>query len=254
MSQERTIMPDRETRTILLVDNSASILFYLAMLLKRLEYKVVTARNAEDALRMMEETVPSIVLTEVSLPRMSGVQFLKRMKDTARFKAIPAVILTSETDPGMKDACARLGCAAYLAKPVEPDVLYRTLQAVSESIPRTNIRLNASLKVIVGDGSLSGGTRRTEHATAISEGGLFIRTLYPQPRNALTPLQIFIHDREIKVKAVVLYTYPLGEGTFQEPGMGMKFVEISDADRALIRDFIRDQLTRDIVPREKGTA
>jgi DNA-binding NarL/FixJ family response regulator len=112
---------------------------------------------------MMEDAAPSLVLTELLLPRMNGVQFLKQIKDAARFKAIPAVILTSETDPGMKDTCMRLGCAAYLAKPVEPEVLYRTLQAVSESAPRANIRLNSSLKVIVGDSSVIGGSRRTVH-------------------------------------------------------------------------------------------
>jgi CheY-like chemotaxis protein len=241
-------MPDREIRTILLVDSSASILFYLSMLLKRLEYKVTSARSAEDALRMMEDSVPSIILTEIDLPRMSGVDFLKKIKGTASFKAIPVVILTSEKDPGMKAACMREGCAAYLSKPTEPDALYRTLQSVSESMPRTHIRLSASLTVIVGDDSAIGGTKRTEYATAISEGGLYIRTLYPQPRNAVTPLVIFINDRKIKAKAVVLYSFAKGQGPFEEPGMGMKFVEISDADRALIRDFIREQLTRDITP------
>jgi two-component system, chemotaxis family, chemotaxis protein CheY len=247
-------MPDRETRTILLVDSSASILFYLALLLKRLEYKVVTARSAEDALRMMHEALPSIIMTELSLPKMSGIQFLKHIKDTARFSAIPVVILTSENDPGMKDTCMRIGSAGYVAKPVEPDVLYRTLQTASESVPRLNIRLHASLKVIVGDGSALGGTRRTEFATAISEGGLYIRTLFPQPRNALTPLRLFINDREISAKAIVLYSYALGEGPFEEPGMGMKFVELSDADRALIRAFIKEQLTGDITPQDSGTA
>ncbi len=241
-------MPDRETRTILLVDSSASILFYLSMLLKRLEYKVAPAQSAEDALRMMEDAVPSIILTEIALPRMSGLEFLKKIKGTERFKAIPVVILTSAKDQGIKAACTREGCAAYLSKPAEPDALYQTLQSVSESIPRAHIRLSTSLTVMVGDDSEIGGTKRTEYATAISEGGLFIRTLYPRPRNAVTPLVIFINDRKIRTKAVVLYSYAKGQGSFEEPGMGMKFVEISDADRALIRDFIKERLTRDITP------
>ncbi len=241
-------MPDREIRTILLVDSSASILFYLSMLLKRLENKVASARSAEDALRMMEDSIPSIILTELSLPQMSGVEFLKKIKSTARFKAIPVVILTAEQDPGMKAACMREGCDAYLSKPAEPDALYRTLQSVSESMPRAHIRLSTSLTVIVGDDSAIGGTKRTEYASAISEGGLYIKTLSPQPRNAATPLVIFLNDRKIRVKAVVLYSYTQGQGPFGEPGMGMRFVEISDADRALIRNFIKERLTRDITP------
>lgn len=237
---------DREIRTILLVDSSASILFYLGLLLKRLEYKVETARNAEDALLMLGKNPPSIVITEISLPKMSGINLLKYMKDKTQWKAIPVVVLTSEIDPGIRDTCMRLGCAAYLGKPVEPDALYRTLQAVSESLPRKNIRLATSLKVIVGDGAVMGGVARTEYATALSEGGLYVRTLYPQPQNASTPVRLYLPDREITAKAVVLYSYTLAGGPFKEPGMGMKFVEISDADRGAIREFIRDQLTKDI--------
>ena len=75
-------MSDRDCRTLLLVDSGASMLLYLSMLLRRLEYKVVTARSAEDALRIMETNVPFIILTELVLPKMSGMQFLKHLKDT----------------------------------------------------------------------------------------------------------------------------------------------------------------------------
>lgn len=245
-------MPDREIRTILLVDSSASIIFYLAMLLRRLDYKVVTARSGEDALRIMEEKVPSIVVTEIALPQMSGIQLLKHIKESARLKGVPVVILTSEHDPGTKASCTNMGCAAYLHKPVEPDVLYRALQSVSESIPRMNIRLNTSLKVVIGDDSVAGGMKRAEVVTAISEGGLYVRTLYPQPSNTLTPLRLVIGDREVKATAVVLYSYALGEGPFEEPGMGMKFVEISDGDRAMIKKFIKEQLIGDLARPENG--
>ncbi|MGE5750674.1 MAG: response regulator [Nitrospirota bacterium] len=237
---------NREIRTILIIDDSASILFYLGMLLRRLEYNVVTARNAEDAMQIMEQSIPSIVLTDILLPTMSGINLMKRMKDAPLWKTIPVVVLTTESDTGIKDTCMRLGCAAYLSKPVEPDVLYRTLQSVSESIPRENIRLHTSLKVIVGDGTTMGGTARTEYATAISEGGLYVRTLYPQPRNALTPVRIFIGNLEIRAKTVVLYSFTIGGGPFKEPGMGLKFIEIADSDRNFIRGFIKEQLTKDL--------
>jgi len=244
---------DREIRTILIIDDSASILFYLGMLLRRLEYNVVTARNAEDAMQIMEQSIPSIVLTDILLPTMSGINLMKRMKDAPLWKTIPIVVLTTESDPGMKDTCMRMGCAAYLSKPIEPNVLYRTLQSVSESIPRENIRLHTSLKVVVGDGTAMGGTARTEYATAISEGGLYVRTLYPQPRNALTPIRIFIGNREIRAKTVVLYSFTMGGGPFKEPGMGLKFVEIADSDRNFIRGFIKEQLTEDLSPQNNGT-
>jgi len=243
---------NREIRTILLVDGSASLLHYHGMLLKRLEYRVETARSAEDALRRMQDALPSIVVAEAVLPDMSGLTLLKRMKNSPLLKAVPVILLASDSDPSMHDTCMRMGCAAYLFKPLEPDTLYRTIQSVSESIPRGHIRLSTSLKVVVGDGTVTGGAARTEYATAISEGGLYVRTLYPQPQNALTPVRLFLPMREIAAKALVLYSFTSGGGPFQEPGMGMKFVEITDSDREEIRRFIKDQLVGGLTSPQNG--
>jgi CheY-like chemotaxis protein len=233
-------------RTLLIVDNSATTLFYWGMLLKRLEYTVVSKRNAADALKAMEASVPAIILLEAALPRTDGVALLKEIKADPRFKDVPVVMLTSVTDPAVKAACERLGCAAWFPKDVEPDDLYQKVQSLVESTPRQHIRLNTSLKVIVGDGTVAGGSERTEYASAISEGGLYVRTQYPQPQNALTPVRLQLDSGVVRAKAVVLYSYAKHEGPYKEPGMGMKFTEISDECRRLIRQFIKDQLTRDL--------
>ena len=181
-----------------------------------------------------------------------SISLLKRMQDTPILKAVPVIILTSENDPGMKDTCLRAGCTAYLNKPVEPDVLYRAMQAACESVPRQNIRLTTSLKAVVGGQTMLGGEARTEYATALSEGGIYIRTLYPQSTNTLVPLTLFIGDRKINAKGAVLYSYSMGQGPYKEPGMGMKFVEIAEGDRLFIRDFIKEQLTADITAQAEG--
>jgi CheY-like chemotaxis protein len=236
----------RETRTILLVDNSASSLFFWGMLLKRLEYKVLTARSAEEALRTLETTLPDAVLTETVLPGMKGTELLTTIRNTPRLKDIPVIILTAAENQQHKETCQRLGCAGWFTKEVEPDVLYRALQAVSEAQPRQFIRLATSLRAIVGDGTSIGGSQRTEFVTALSEGGLFIRTRYPQPRNTITPLRIDLNGEEVRAKAVVLYSSSDNAGPTGEPGMGMRFIEISDRDRGVLRRFIRDQLTKGI--------
>jgi CheY-like chemotaxis protein len=232
---------NREKRTILLI-NHGDDLFFLKMLLDRLAYRVETAPNAGDALRMMEENIPDIVLSESVLPDMSGSDLVKRMRKSGRLGIVPVVLLSPKNDPVTQEFWKQDGFAACLVKPVEPDLLYRTIQAVTEAVPRKYARLKASLPVIIGDGTAMGGAERTERATAISEGGMYVRTLYPQPRNTLTPVRIMLPGREIAAKAVVLYNCAKDDGPYQEPGMGMKFVEISDADRAAIKSYIRDRL------------
>jgi two-component system chemotaxis response regulator CheY len=236
----------REVRTLLIVDNSATTMFFWGMLLKRLDYRVASTRSAEEALRILELDPPAAVLTETALPAMDGVGLLKAIKASRRLKKIPVVMLTASDDPVLKAECERLGCAAWFRKDAEPNDLYQKLQSLLEETPRSHIRLSTSVKVVVGDGTTTGGTARTEYASAISEGGLYIRTRYPQPQNAITQVRISLDGNEVRVKAVVLYSYANSEGPYKEPGMGVKFVEISDQDRRLIRTFISEQLTRDI--------
>ena len=236
----------RDKRTILIVDGSSTMVFYLGMLLKRLEYAVVSARTGEDALKTLERALPSAVLTDVALPAMSGIELLKTIKSDERFKTVPVIVQCGDRDPALRANCLSMGCAAFLHKPVEPQDLYQTLQTALESAPRHTIRLNTSIKVLVGGDSAAGGAERTEYASAISEGGLYVRTQYPQPKNAVTPLRIFLGGRELDVRAEVLYSYAGNEGPYKEAGMGMKFVRISDNDRLLIREFIKEQLTKDI--------
>ncbi len=239
---------DGNARTVLIVDGSATMLYYYGILLKRLEYTVLTAATPEDALKTMELAAPSLVLTALSFPRMTGIDFIKTLKGSERTKMIPVLVLTAEDDAAVRSACLIVGAAAYLIKPVEPGHLYRTIQAATESTPRENIRIKTSLQVVLGEGTQGeGGTEQHEYASTISEGGLYLRTLSPKPKNALIPVRILIGDREIRAKAVVLYTNAIEDGLFKEPGMAIKFLEISEEDRNYVRSFINDQLTSDII-------
>jgi CheY-like chemotaxis protein len=228
----------RESRTDLVVDGSASSLFSMVMLLRRLEYRVLTARSGRDALQALEKTLPAVVVTDSVLPDMDGAAFLKATKGDERLRPVPVVVLMSREDPSLKAACSRIGCSACLPKACDPAELYRTIQSLSESSPRQHIRLAASVRVIVGDGTALGGSERVEQATAISEGGLYVRTRYPQPQNAVTPLRILLDEQEVRAKAVVIYS--------SQDGMGMKFIRIADDDRDLLRRFIKARLTKDI--------
>jgi hypothetical protein len=109
-------------------------------------------------------------------------------------------------------------------------------------MPRSNIRLGTSLKAVADN------VDRSEKATMISEGGLYLNTAVLRPKDAITPVRIFIKDREIKTMAVVLFSHTQGGGVRREAGMGLKSLEISDEDRKFLRNFIKEQLTSDIVP------
>ena len=115
---------------------------------------------------------------------MSGLTFIQRMREEGLLEAVPVIVLTSENDPKMQEACRRVGSSAYLQKPIDPELLYQTVQKISETAPRAHIRLRTSLCAIIGDGSPLGGAARTEEVAAISEGGMYVRS---RTRSRKTP-------------------------------------------------------------------
>jgi CheY-like chemotaxis protein len=234
-------------KTVLLVDGSPAMLYYHGILLKRLGYSVLAAASPEDALKMIEQTIPTLILTAISFSMMTGIDFVKKIKISGKTRTVPVIVLTAAEDDSSKSSCFDLGCVAYLPKPVDPIQLYRTMQAATEQTPRENIRIGTSaVKVAIGNETSPRVDRRTGYATTISEGGFYLRTLTPQQKNVRLPVTVIIKEREIKATAIVLYTHNLEDGLFKEPGMALKFTELKDDDREFLRGFIHSELTDDI--------
>lgn len=244
LQQGDETQPDRKANFALLVDGFARDLFTTGMILQRLNYDVYIFNTGEDALRFMESALPALVITELSLPQMSGLELLVRIKHDQRTKKVPVIIHTGHDDRKREELCRASGCAAILKKPADPDALYSAIQEATEPTPRKHIRIRTLLPVRVGGTPASAGT---EYISELSENGIFIRTLNPRPVGVLLPVTIIIHTIPVKLKAVVLRNVTMKRGLFKEPGMALKFVEIAGTDRDLLRNFIKGQIMKDIV-------
>jgi CheY-like chemotaxis protein len=236
----------RPLRTVLIVDENASMRYYHGLLLMRLHYVVLTADSLGEAMANMERSAPSIVLSSLSLPETHGKDLLAAIRSNDRLGGVPVIALSEKEDQSVRLFCLKQGYAACIAKPADPHLLYQAIQAATEAFPRAHIRLNLSLKAMVGSG-VDQGVEET-YTSTISEGGMFLQTYSPPPNQTKTPLRIFLLDREIRTTAEVRYSSTLERRTFQHPGMGLKFVEMHDDDRAYLRNFVKDQLVRDILP------
>ena len=238
--------PDRKKSYALLVDGYVRDLFATGMVLQRLDYDVFIVNSGEDALRIIDAALPDLIITELSLQQMSGLELLVNLRHDPRTKAIPVIIHTAIGDRKREEHCRASGCAAFLKKPVEPSVLYRAIQQATESMPRQFIRLRTLLPVRVSGLVSSDEVSHTEYVSELSENGIFVHTLSPRPLKVVLPVTILINSIPVKVRAVVVYGVALSPGLFKEPGMGMKFVEIRDTDRELIRNFIMGQIMKGI--------
>lgn len=240
-------LADRKKDFAVLVDGFAKDLFTTGMMLHRLGHDVYIANNGEDALRIIDAALPVLIMTELALPQMSGLELLIRVKHEAKTKSIPVIIHTSADDEKKKELCRISGCAAILKKPADPGALFNAIQQATEAIPRQFIRLRTLLPVMVGGGAAPGKTAGTEYVTDLSEAGIFVRTLQPRHQGTVVPVTIIIRSIPIKVRAMVVHSVTLAPGLFREPGMGMKFTEISTTDREVIRNVIKGQILKDIM-------
>ncbi|WP_025226634.1 response regulator [Fimbriimonas ginsengisoli] len=83
---------------------------------------LLVARNGEEALQVLRKRhSPALVLLDLKLPRLSGVDVLMAMKDDCRLRTVPVVVLTSSVEMTDVGACYDLGCSAFVRKPIDYD-------------------------------------------------------------------------------------------------------------------------------------
>ena len=112
---------------ILVVDDNATNLKLARVLLVSEGYVVKTANDAEDALRVLETFVPRLILMDIQLPGIDGLELTRRLKDDPATRGIVIIALTSSAMKGDKEKALAAGCDGYLAKPIDPSTLSSTL-------------------------------------------------------------------------------------------------------------------------------
>jgi CheY-like chemotaxis protein len=239
------LLTDRNKRFLIVVDGDATQLYYTGMLLQRLGYNIYTTKTAEDALEIMNITIPSLVLTDVILPGMSGLELKKKIRQSPDLQKAPVIFYAQSLDSSVKEACLHEEGCVLLLKPAEPDLLFDAIQKAAEIRPRRYIRLSVCLGVIVDNEATAEGAP-IDCLTALSENGMYISTLHPRPAGIEIPFSIFLQKYVIRVMGTVLQSYKSGEGPLRTPGMGIKFTQITTEDQATIRAFINRQLMQDL--------
>lgn len=116
-------------KQILVVDDSASVRQVVSMTLKNAGHQVVEAVDGRDALKKLELNRFNLVISDVNMPNMDGISFIKEMKKKPDYRFTPVLMLTTESEASKKAEGKAAGAKAWLVKPFKPDVL---LSAVSK--------------------------------------------------------------------------------------------------------------------------
>ncbi|KAJ3692932.1 hypothetical protein LUZ60_012027 [Juncus effusus] len=112
---------------VLAVDDSPVERAIIAALLKSSKYRVTSVDSAQRALELLVglELNFNMIITDYTMPGMTGYDLLKRVKESAELKKIPVVIVSSENVPNRIARCLREGAEDFLLKPVRPDDVSR---------------------------------------------------------------------------------------------------------------------------------
>jgi len=116
------------SKTILVVDDSASIRQVVGLTLKGAGYTVIEAVDGRDALNKLDGQKVNLVISDVNMPNMDGISFVKEMKQKPNYKFTPVIMLTTEGAEEKKREGQAAGAKAWVVKPFKPEQM---LQAVS---------------------------------------------------------------------------------------------------------------------------
>jgi chemosensory pili system protein ChpA (sensor histidine kinase/response regulator) len=111
----------------LVVDDSITVRRVTQRLLERNGMRVLTARDGMDAVVVMEEHVPDVVLLDIEMPRMDGYEVAAHMRGDARLKAVPIIMITSRVGEKHRARALELGVDEYLGKPYQESQLLEAI-------------------------------------------------------------------------------------------------------------------------------
>jgi|SRR4051812_35983401 len=116
---------------VLLVEDSEDILYLMRIQLEWMGYVVETASNATVALEMAAQSCPDIIVSDLRMPEIDGYEFIRRVRQIASLKSVPAIALTGATmDEDIQQAIAS-GFTAHVKKPVEPAELSKKIEQLT---------------------------------------------------------------------------------------------------------------------------
>jgi CheY-like chemotaxis protein len=123
-------MEDPTIAPVLIVDDNNDNLVLISLTLQDFGYRVITAKDGEEAIQVATLTRPQLILMDIAMPRMDGLDATRRLRQNVNFQEVPVVALTAFNTDGFRRAAAEAGFDGYLTKPIDFERLRRLMNAL----------------------------------------------------------------------------------------------------------------------------
>lgn len=216
-----TSAPSKNLPRILIVDDDVDVAAYLHQLFAS-DYEVVNRYSAEEALTDLEEVKPDIILSDIIMGKMSGLEFCKTLKGNLSFSHIPVVLITAMASMHNQIDGLKLGAVAYVTKPFDPAYLKALVKSQLQNIQMLRQRLNESTET----GSLSAKVADT----LSSQDQKFMDELYGwmEKRSAEQDLNVATVCRDMLISPAK-FNYKIKELTGETPGIFFRKYKLNKA-------------------------
>ena len=128
---ETTADSGQQNVIALIVEDSISTRKSLAEFMQDLNYEVYTAKDGVEAIELMRTHRPSILLTDLEMPRMNGLELTSHIRANKETKDIPVIMITSRTTEKHRQEAMAIGVNEYLSKPYQEDLLFEKVQQLA---------------------------------------------------------------------------------------------------------------------------
>jgi two-component system chemotaxis response regulator CheY len=119
------------SKTVLTVDDSRTMRDMLMLALSNAGYHVVQAEDGIHGLEVLQSTKPDVIITDINMPRMDGYGFIEGVRGNDQHRAVPILVLTTESDASKKDKARRAGATGWIVKPFDPVKLVEAIRRVA---------------------------------------------------------------------------------------------------------------------------
>jgi two-component system cell cycle response regulator DivK len=112
-------MMTKERKRVLCVEDNAVNMLLVSRIVEAEGHELIRAEDGPTALRILATTVPDIILLDINLPGINGLELARRFKADARLAPVPLIATTAQVLVGDRERCLEAGCDDYLPKPLD---------------------------------------------------------------------------------------------------------------------------------------